>query len=276
MPTVRDPDLAPRLPDVLTVVSVAVVAYALSNVAHEGLGHGGACLLVGCSPHLLTSMQFDGDSAQLPEAAARIIAAGGSVANLMVAAVAIVLLRRLQKDTATTWLFLWLLATTSLLQATGYLLFSGLGNVGDWAAVVRGWPGGALWRVGLAAVGGLAYWVATRWAMGRLGARLHTPGPARAAEAYKYTLIAYLTGAVLYVAAGLRDPGGFAILLVSGVAASLGGTSGLAWGPQLLKDPALGPATDPLPPLVRDWRWIAVAAVIGVLFVVVLGPGIRF
>ena len=79
MPAMRDPELPRPLPDVLTVVSVAVVAYALSNVAHEGFGHGGACLLVGCSPHLLTSMQFDGDSAQLPEAAARLIAAGGSV-----------------------------------------------------------------------------------------------------------------------------------------------------------------------------------------------------
>ena len=148
------PEIAARLPDFLTVASVAVVAYALSNVVHEGLGHGGACLLVGCSPHVLTSMQFDGDYAQLPEAAARIIAAGGCVANLVVAGLAIALLRRSPKASATTWLFFWLLATVCLLQGTGYLLFSGVGNIGDWAAVVRGWPGGAVWRVGLAAVGG--------------------------------------------------------------------------------------------------------------------------
>jgi hypothetical protein len=263
-------------PDILTVASVAVVAYALSNVVHEGVGHGGACLLVGCSPHLLTSMQFDGDYSRLPEAAARIIAAGGSVANLVMAAVAIVLLRRSRKDIATTWLFLWLLATVCLLQATGYLLFSGVGNAGDWAEVVRGWPGGPLWRVGLAGAGGLTYWMATRWAMGRLGARLHALAPSRVSEAYRYTLVAYFTGAILYVAAGSLDPGGFAILLISGVAASLGGTSGLAWGPQLLKDPTLGPATIPLPPVVRDWRWVGAAVVSGSLFVFVLGSGIRF
>lgn len=276
MPTIGDTRLARRSPDVLTVASVAVVAYALSNLVHEGLGHCGACLLVGCTPHLLTSMQFDGDSSQLPEAAARIIAAGGSVANLLMAGVAIFLLRRSRKDTAATWFFLWLLATICLLQGTGYFLFSGVGNVGDWAEVVRGLPGGALWRVGLAAAGGLAYWFAARWAMGRLGARLRTPAPARAAEAYRYTLVAYITGAVLYVAAGSLDPGGVAILLISGVAASLGATSGLAWGPQLLKDPALGPATDPLALLVRDWRWVAAAVVTGVVFVLVLGSGIRF
>jgi hypothetical protein len=272
----EDPAIVPRIPDALTVASAAVIAYALSNVAHEGLGHGGACVLVGCSPHVLTSMQFDGDYAQLPDAAARLIAAGGSVANLVVAAVAIVLLRRFRTATATTWFFFWLLATVSLLQGTGYLLFSGVGNAGDWAAVVLGWPGGALWRVGLAAAGGLSYWAATRWAMSRLGARLHSRGPARVSEAYRYTLIAYVTGAVLYVLAGSRDPGGLAILLISGVAASLGGTSGLAWGPQLLKDPTLGPATNPLPPLPRDWRWVAAAALTGVFFVLVLGSGIRF
>ncbi len=266
----------PSPPDRLTVASVAVVAYALSNVVHEGLGHGGACLIVGCAPQLLTSMQFEGDAAHLPVVASRIIAAGGSVANLVVAAVAIVLLRRCRAGAPATWFFLWLLATISLLQSTGYLLFSGVGNVGDWAAVVRGWPGGAFWRVVLAAVGGLAYWVATRWAMGTLGARLHTLARTRVSEAYSYTLVAYLTGAILYMAAGSRDPGGFAILLISGVAASLGGTSGLAWGPQLLKDPAFGPARHSLPPLGRDWRWVAAAGVSGILFVLVLGSGIRF
>jgi hypothetical protein len=271
----EDSEIAPRLPDVLTVASIAVVAYALSNVVHEGLGHGGACMLAGCSPHLLTSMQFDGDYAGLPGAAARMIAAGGSVANFVVATVAIVLLRLSRKVAATTWFFFWILATVCLLQGAGYLLFSGVGNMGDWAAVVRGWPGGALWRVALAAAGGLTYWAATRWAMGRLGARLHSRAPARVSEAYRYTLIAYVTGATLYVLAGSRDPGGFAILMISGVAASLGGTSGLAWGPQLLKDPTLGPATNPLPPLVRDWRWVAAAAVTGVFFVLVLGSGIR-
>lgn len=262
-------------PDILTVASVAVVAYALSNVVHEGLGHGGACLLVGGSPQLLTSMHFDGDNSGLTEFATRVIAAGGTVANFAVAAVSIVLMRRVRRAGAATWLFLWLLATVCLLQGTGYFLFSGLGNVGDWAEVVKGLPGGALWRVGLASVGGLTYWLSTRWAMGRLGARLLGRTPSRVSEARRYTLVAYFTGAALYVTAGSLDPAGIAILMISGIAASLGGTSGLAWGPRLLDDPNLGPAADPLPPVQRDWRWIAAAAVCAGIFVLVLGPGLR-
>jgi hypothetical protein len=271
---VTDPEI-PR-PDVLTVASIAVVVYAIANVAHEGLGHGGACLMVGCTPHLLTSMQFDGDAAALPALARRFISAGGSLMNLVVATLAMLALRRARAGPATTWFFLWLLATLSLLQATGYLLFSGLGNFGDWAAVVRGLPGGSvLWRGILTVAGGATYWWATSWAMVTLGARLRSSGPARAAEAYRYTLVAYFAGAGLYLAAGSRDPAGTAVLLISGVAASLGGAAGLAWGPQLLKNATVAPTGTLLPPLQRDWRWVAAAAVGGGVFVFVLGSGIR-
>jgi hypothetical protein len=266
---------APR-PDVLTVACIAVVAYAISNVVHEGLGHGGACLAVGCTPHLLTSMQFDGDEAGLPAFAGRLVSAGGSLMNLVVAALSMLALRRSRSGSATTWFFLWLLSTLSLLQATGYLLFSGLGNFGDWAAVVRGLPGGSLlWRGILTVAGAATYWWATSWAMVTLGARLHSSGVARAAEAYRYTLVAYFAGAGLYLAAGSRDPAGTAVLLISGVAASLGGAAGLAWGPQLLKNATVAPRGAPLPALPRDWRWVAAAAACGGVFVFVLGSGIR-
>ncbi len=41
-------------PDPWTVASIAVVVYCLSNVAHEGIGHGGACLLWAASPFCST------------------------------------------------------------------------------------------------------------------------------------------------------------------------------------------------------------------------------
>jgi hypothetical protein len=46
--------------------------------------------------------------------------------------------------------FLWLLMTVSLLQGTGYWLFSGIGNLGNWAKVIEGltpaWPARVRWR----------------------------------------------------------------------------------------------------------------------------------
>ena len=42
-----------------TVLAIALVAYALTNVAHEGLGHGGMCVALGGEPRVLNAVYFD-------------------------------------------------------------------------------------------------------------------------------------------------------------------------------------------------------------------------
>ena len=75
-------------------------------------------------------------------------------------------------------------------------------------------------------------------------------------------LIPYLAGAALSLIAGAFNPQAKALILISGVAASLGGASGLAWGPQLLRDPHwLASSTAPAA-IPRHWGWILV----GLLF----------
>lgn len=265
----------PSRPDLATVAAVAAVVDVSATLIHEGLGHGGACLLMGCTPRLLTSMQFQGDEQLLSSFAVRVVAAAGSVANAAAGMLAIMLLRRNREGPGTGWFFLWLFATVNLLQAAGYPLYSGVGNIGDWAVVVAQLRPVWLWRILLTVVGASAYWAVTRWAMGRLGQRLSASSPpGRVAEAYRYTLVPYVTGGLLSVAAGLLDPGGLVLVLISGIAASLGGTSALAWGPQLLHDPQLGMPTDTQLRVTRDVRWIVVAALVAIAFVLALGPGI--
>ena len=261
--------------DWLTVIAVAVVTHALAVSVHEGLGHGGACLLAGCRPQLLTTMQFQGDERTVSSAGIKFIAAGGTLANLLAATIAVGLLRRRRERANAGVFFLWLFATVNLLQATGYLLYSGVSNIGDWAEVMRDMTPFWIWRGGLFLLGASSYWLATRWTMGQIGQRLRTSGTARAAEANRYTLTAYAVGGVLSLAAGLFEPGGAFIVLISGVAASLGGTSGLAWGPQLLRDPRLGEPAEPALRVSRDWRWIVAGAVAALVFVFVLGHGVR-
>jgi hypothetical protein len=260
--------------DWLTVIAVAVVAHAAASVVHEGLGHGGACLLAGCRPQLLTTMQFQGDERTLSSAGIKFIAAGGTLANLGAATIAVGLLRLRREGPSAGWFFLWLFATVNLLQATGYLMYSGVSNIGDWAAVVRNLTPSWIWHGGLFLLGAGTYWLATRWAMGQLGRRLRPSGAARLAEANRYSLTAYVVGGLLSLAAGLFEPGGALIVLISGVAASLGGTSGLAWGPQLLHDPRFGEPAEPALCVTRDWRWILAGAGVAVVFVFVLGHGV--
>jgi hypothetical protein len=263
-------------PDLLTLSALALVAYALANLIHEGLGHGGACLLVGGRPLVLTSMQFEGDTEGLPPRADRLVAAGGTVANLVAAALALPFLGRRRDLSPATWLFAWIFGSVNLLQATGYPLFSGVGGIGDWAAVTRDWRPAWLWRLLLATVGGLSYFLSVRWAMKTLATRLEDTVSARVRTAYVYTLTPYLVGGALYVGAGLLNPAGLALVAISAVASSFGGTSGFAWGPQLLRDPDIPSASGPVEALTRSWSWVALACVIGLVFIAVLGPGIHF
>ena len=260
--------------DWLTVIAVAAVVHGVTTMVHEAVGHGGACLLVGCQPQLLTTMQFKGDERSLSSVGTKFIAAGGTLANLLAAAIAVGFLQRRRERATAGTLFIWLFATVNLLEAGGYFLYSGATNIGDWADVVRGRSPYWIWHGGLLLVGALSYWFFTRWAMGQLGRHLRAVGRARVAEANRYSVTAYVVGGLLSLGAGLFEPGGAFIVLISGVAASLGGTSGLGWGPQLLNDAQLGkPEESPLL-VARDWRWIAAGALVAGLFVFALGRGV--
>ena len=66
-------------------------------------------------------------------------------------------------------------------------------------------------------------------------------------------------------------------MLISAAAASFGGTSALAWMAQLLRNEKRFPPRErEAPPLPRSIPWLAAGAVVALLFVFVLGPGIRF
>ena len=262
--------------DVATVAAIAVLAYGGANVIHEGVGHGGACLLTGCTPKLLTSMTFTGNDAGLSHLSIHLISAGGTLANLAAGALALLLLRTCAPEAQARWFFLWLFAAINLFQASGYLLFSGLANLGDWAAIVHDSPHRGLWRIALAATGGAGYWFAADFFMKRLAARIPGIGALRLPLVYRHVLVAYFSGAALYVIAGSFDPAGPMIRLISGVAASLGGTSGFAWGPQFLRDATAGPYTGPELLIARDARWFGAAAILAALFAGVLGPGVYF
>jgi hypothetical protein len=261
--------------DLVTVAAVSVVAYALANLLHEGLGHGGACLLVGGRPSVLSSLHFDGNTTGLAPWANRLVAAGGTLVNLTVGGVMLACLPAFRNAPAQIRYFAWLIAIVNLFQGTGYLLFSGVAGIGDWAAVIEGfspiWP----WRAALAVSGGVSYFFVMWMAMISLGPFIGGEHRSRYRRALVLSLVPYITGAVLYIVSGLFNPEGMALVLVSAAAASLGGTCGFIWAPQLLRGKLIPPAGEPFALIARSWAWIAGAAVVMLLFIAVLGPSIR-
>jgi hypothetical protein len=271
-----DPSAPPdSVLDVWTVGAIAVVAYALSNVVHEGLGHGGACLAVGGRPEVLNAVFFECEVDGLPSSARRWLAAGGSVTNLVAAAVAWGALRTLPASWGRARYFAWLMLAINLLQPFGYLLFSGLGGVGDWAVVVSGWQPLVAWRLGLTVLGAVLYfWWAPRVLMPPLAPFVGTAAPERERRTRTLTLLPYLVGGVTFVVAGLLNPHGLVLVLISAAAASFGGTSLLAWYPRIWARRApVGPA-EPTLGVPRSTGWLVLAAIVLAIFVGVLGPGL--
>ncbi len=259
-----------------TVIAIALVAYALTNIAHEGVGHGGMCIAVGGEPITLNAVYFDCSREGVTNAGSRWISAAGTLTNLAFAALTALLLRARLVRAATGRYFLWLFLTLNLLQAFGYWMFSGIGGIGDWNAVVANSPNYALWRLALAVAGTVAYlFVAVPIALRGMEHFLGAADPPRLARARRLTLPAYLAGGALYVTAGLLNPESPMLVLISAAAASFGGASALAWMTQLLRNRERFPPRDvPAEGIARSWPWLVTAALTALFFIVVLGRGI--
>jgi len=261
--------------DPWTVGAIAVVAYALSNVVHEGLGHGGACVLVGGRPQELNAVFFECSVEGLPSAARRWLAAGGSIANVIFAALAWLGTTRLPREWGRGRQFAWLMLAVNLLMPFGYLLFSGLGGIGDWAVVIEGMRPAVVWRLGLTVLGAVLYFVLTPpLLMAELEPSLGAGAETRLARVRTLTLLPYVVGGTLFVVAGLLNPHGLQLVLISAAAASFGGTSLLAWYPAIWARRAPG-GTEPPLGVGRSVVWLALAAIVAGLFIGVLGPGVR-
>lgn len=159
----------------------------------------------------------------------------------------------------------------NLLQGTGYWLFSGLGNVGDWVEVVKGLSPAGAWRGGLVALG-LAGYMASIY----MGLRtLHTllgRGASLEQDGRLLTLPAYVAGGAMYVVAGLFNPISPQLVLISAAAASFGGTSALAWMASMYGDTRRFPEPQTAPiKIPRSRAWMAAGGLVFLVFVGVFG-----
>jgi hypothetical protein len=258
--------------DTATVIAIAVLAYTIANVVHEGLGHGGATLLVGARPTMFNAIFFNYDESTASRTAQRLISAAGSVANLVVGLPLLAVAPRVR---SARWrYFLWLFAAVNILTAFGYLLYSGIGGFGDWYRVIEGLPSQMLLRVGLIVAGAVLYFiVAPRLLMPRLDPFLGRDPAIRVRRARALSLVPYFAGGAALILAGILNPLGWQLVLISAAAASFGGTSLLAWSPALPRAPEPG---TPEPPfgIERGIIWILAAIIVLLFFVLVLGPGI--
>ena len=241
-----------------TIVSMAVIASGTATLLHEGVGHGVVAWLRGDIPTVLTSNHLDAVRAD------RLVDAGGTLVNLLVGVLALLASRRAKDGNARY--FLWLLAAFNLLPGAGYFLFSGIFNIGDWAEVVRGLPHVGLVRVAMTILGAALY-------VGCVRALAIAVRPFVEEERTYNTVgrLPYYAACLFECAAGVFDPLGWRLFLLSTVPAAFGGSSGFMWADSLM------PREAPKQPLwVRESRaWQMAAVVLGLAYILVLGRGIK-
>lgn len=264
--------------DLPTLIAISAFSFMFATALHEHAGHALACALLGGHIKELGAFYVDCEYESLSEMGNRLVALAGPLMSLIVGLIGLILFDRTSKLNPQLKYFIWLFATVNLMIAAGYVLFSGVAGIGDLGTGQYGvfyqaqpeW----IYRVGLAALGLASYYWVIRVSIQKMDTFIGGDGVERVNRAQMISLVSYLTGGLVAVLIGLLNPYGLVIVLVSSVASSMGGTSGLAWMMQLLnRKKNTGDA--PLA-MERSWSWIAVSVVFLLAYALIFGPTLYF
>ncbi|MGD0362164.1 MAG: hypothetical protein ABSC93_14915 [Bryobacteraceae bacterium] len=246
--------------DRLTLAAIAALACILQDVLHEGLGHGVTAWLSGAHRMTLSTVALQSDIDT------RWISANGTLVNLLFAAIFWALLRRPERYKPATRYFLVLAMTGNLFTGTGYFLFSGVSNFGDWAAVIRGLEPHWIWQLGLVVLGAVSYYASMRVVAVELK-------PFQNVRALCWT--PYFTDGILAGLGGLFNPFGLFYVIASALPSTLGANAGLLSLPWMVRGGPQGEER-PVGPIPRSLWWIGTAAAASLLFIFAIGRGIAW
>ena len=258
--------------DLITVSSIAVLAYILADIAHEGAGHILGFYLAGGKSGLLTTTRLT-EWITLPDPQWRIFDLGGPAGNLGFAFLARLIQLLVRKRPVQLRFFLWLVMAFNLFWAFGYMIFCGVTGRGDWMALIEGtrflWPG----RILLLILGILLYRVSIRLLATELRRIIPTNDSRVSPRISRLICISYISGGLIACAGAVLDPRGAMEILNSGALSSFGAAIGLLFIPPSL--PRLPePVNSPQTFIDRDLPWILAAAAGAIYFIGILGPGI--
>jgi hypothetical protein len=201
----------------------------------------------------------------------RLVAAGGTLANLVAGAVFWIALRSAKNASARLRFFLLMRLAFNLFAGTGYFFFSGVTNFGDWAVVIAGLQPQWLWRTLLVLTGIAAYYGAVL--LVGIGLVRYVGAPRNKPQRLRtLTFIPYVSSVLLSVAGGLMNPIGIQLVWQSALPGAAGAGSGLLWLRYYIpKGTVPERRSDGID---RNYPWIIVAAILSLVFVFVLGRGI--
>jgi hypothetical protein len=237
-------------------MALGCIAYFVTVMGHEILGHGVAMYLSGIHGFALTSTSIDALASEprIPDASAagRLISMAGSAFNVLFSLFLFRVVSRAGQATGSPALHfgMRLLATVTLSLGLVYLLFSGIFGVGDWAAAIVGLPATGLLRSIEIGVGLAGLYCAARMMAGWL--------PAYRGNRQVLVWAPYLAAIVAFSVIGARvpDPN---LIVTSVLPAPILGQMALVLAPLLVPRAAGRPSPAPYGPIARSWPAIGLA-----------------
>lgn len=253
--------------DRVTVIGLALLLFPLLTIGHELLGHALTCVATGHRPSELGAFYVECPGTGFWSA--KLVAMAGTSVDVILCAVGYWGWRVTHRPLLRLgW---WMVFAIKGMVAAGYWCFSGLTNLGDWGPNAGGglapMPFPWLLRALLLTIGVVAYIAIVRAAIGMLAQMLGGGQQAwRTQRSIALTL--YFSGGAWAVAVGLFNPVGIAIMLMSAVASTFGGTAGL-WNVAYARQRESAPADFIVR---RHWAVMAAGLAASVAFAAVLGP----
>jgi len=263
---------APRN-DLFTIGAIAVIAYLLSVMIHEALGHGVAALLVGGHIQHITSLDVAYTGTTAGTWADRFVAAAGCLAQLIAAGILYTFYRRSQTLAPDRRYFLWLFTHINLLIPGGYLMALSFVSFGDWNEFVQGLPAPIIWRSALTLLGIGISFAALRSGSRGLQSFIGIVPHDRERRANTLTIAPYLFGGAINTLAGIFNPDSPALIITSAAAASFGGTIFLFWTGFVAGMTKAQPGASTIA-VTRSVPWLSAGVVAVLIYFFVLGPGL--
>jgi hypothetical protein len=279
----------PAVIDSLTVAALAVIAMSTEVAFHEGM-HALFCRIVGGNVLVWSALVVECQTQD--DAQSKVVAGSAAVVNVIVGVGLALLLRFgdasrcvavVLADQRAKFL-IWLALSMHWFSGTGYWLFSGIGDVGDWAIVILDWNPVAS-RIVMTIVGLVSFVlcviVSVQLFAGMVGG---TQLREQMRRGFRLMLITYVTSVCVMLVTcvsfwqlGPLQGASFASLpVVGGLLAVLGAFSPFLYMMFWFHNARFAKPPGPMLEIRRSWWWIAAAIVITPLYAIGLASGIRF
>ena len=272
--------------DLITVVAIAIIAYAALNITHEIIGHCGMALLMGTKCTVLSSTYIPLDPFP-PTWKYRIIVVAGCAANFIVAIVSLGLLRarwlraapspdlsERERNKPALRYFFWLLMSVNLFLASTYIAIAPIIKFGDSYILIQDLPRQMFWRPAVAVVGAILSILSLllcRVELMRL-VGVGVGGRAACRIALKLVVPAYFAGGIVTVASALFSRLDWKIAQLEAAGGTLGLTIWLLLLPFLISRTTTNePERFAIP---RSIGWIIAGTLTALVFIGVWGRGI--